>query len=126
MAGLPVGHQGEGHAADPSTREAAHAAPSAVQPPPSHAPEQAPPAAPATPSPAPHPAAAAAPLPVRYDVPFKAAKDQVLRTFEREYLQRLLDRTGGNVARAAREAGLDRKHLYSLLHKHLLLEVGSG
>ena len=31
----------------------------------------------------------------------------------------------GNVAKASREAGLDRKHLYSLLHKYHLVQGGS-
>ncbi len=60
-------------------------------------------------------------LPVAYSGPFKACKDDLVRAFEREYLTRLLGRTKGNIARAAREAGLDRKHLYSLLHKYGLV-----
>jgi len=63
-------------------------------------------------------------LPVRFEGPFKALKDELLRAFEREYLSRLLIRSRGNVSRAAREAGLDRKHLYSLLHKYGLLQPG--
>jgi DNA-binding NtrC family response regulator len=61
-------------------------------------------------------------LPVGYSGPFKACKEELVRAFEREYLTRLLGRTKGNIARAAREAELDRKHLYSLLHKHGLVQ----
>lgn len=53
--------------------------------------------------------------------PFKLHKELLLREFERAYFTRLLERCGGNVARSAREAGLDRKHLYSILHRHGLL-----
>ncbi len=59
-------------------------------------------------------------LSVSYEGSFKAGKESLLAAYEREYLRRLLERTGGNVARAAREADLDRKHLYALLKKHSL------
>jgi DNA-binding NtrC family response regulator len=61
-------------------------------------------------------------LPVEFTGPFKACKEELIRAFEREYLTRLLGRTKGNIARAAREAALDRKHLYSLLHKYGLVQ----
>ena len=64
-------------------------------------------------------------LPVEYSGPFKARKDGLVRAFEREYLTRLLRHTQGNIARAAREAELDRKHLYSLLYKYELVR-GDG
>jgi DNA-binding NtrC family response regulator len=57
-------------------------------------------------------------LPVRYELPFKDAKETLIAAFEKEYLTRLLARTERNIARAAREAGIDRKHLYTLLAKH--------
>ena len=57
-------------------------------------------------------------LPVSYGGSFKDAKDELVAAFEREYLGRLLKRCEGNVARAAREADVDRKHLYSLLKKY--------
>jgi DNA-binding NtrC family response regulator len=53
-----------------------------------------------------------------YHLPFKEAKERLLAAFEREYLERLLARSSGGIAGAAREAGIDRKHLYSLLEKH--------
>jgi DNA-binding NtrC family response regulator len=61
-------------------------------------------------------------LPVEFTGPFKSCKEELVRAFEREYLTRLLGRTKGNIARAAREAELDRKHLYSLLHKYGLVQ----
>ena len=65
-------------------------------------------------------------MPVKADEA-RAAGDEsavasCVRAFEREYLTRLLGRTKGNIARAAREAELDRKHLYSLLHKYGLVQ----
>jgi transcriptional regulator with PAS, ATPase and Fis domain len=61
-------------------------------------------------------------LPASYGGPFKECKEGLVRQFEREYLTRLLARSKGNVAKAAREAELDRKHLYSLLHKYGLVQ----
>lgn len=60
-------------------------------------------------------------LRIPLDGPFKVRKDTLLREFERAYFARLLERCEGNVARSAREAGLDRKHLYSILYRHGLL-----
>ncbi len=59
-----------------------------------------------------------------YDLPFKEAKEQLLDVFERKYLERLLLRSEGGVSGAAREAGIDRKYLYSLLDKHGLERPG--
>jgi len=61
-------------------------------------------------------------VPVSYQGSFKECKDGLIRNFEREYLTRLLQKSKGNVAKAAREADLDRKHLYSLLHKYHLVQ----
>jgi DNA-binding NtrC family response regulator len=49
---------------------------------------------------------------------YKDARDRLLRQFERSYLQQLLERTKGNVSRAAREAHMDRSHLIDLLARH--------
>src|SRR6516164_9365692 len=49
-------------------------------------------------------------LPASYGGPFKECKEDLVRQFKREYLTRLLARSKGNVAKAAREAELDRKH----------------
>ncbi|MBW1807367.1 MAG: sigma-54-dependent Fis family transcriptional regulator, partial [Deltaproteobacteria bacterium] len=51
-------------------------------------------------------------------LPFKQAKSQIVDAFEQAYLSDLIQRFGGNVSKAAREAGLDRHHLKDLLDKH--------
>jgi DNA-binding NtrC family response regulator len=52
------------------------------------------------------------------DDAFHRAKDQIVANFEREYLIRLVARSGGNMSRAARLAGIDRTTLYRLFEKH--------
>ena len=44
----------------------------------------------------------------RYDMPLREAREQ----FERHYLKDVLDRAGGQVAEAARRAGIHRRHFY--------------
>ncbi len=53
--------------------------------------------------------------------PFKEVKEELIDTFECEYLKKLLDKSNGRIAPAAREAGLNRKYFYDLLRKHGLL-----
>jgi DNA-binding NtrC family response regulator len=50
--------------------------------------------------------------------PFHAAKGRFVSEFERVYVRRLVASTGGNLARAARIANVDRATLYRLLEKH--------
>ncbi len=57
-------------------------------------------------------------LQVMKDVPFKEAKQKVVEVFERDYLLDLLRRNGYNLSKAAREAGIDRKHIRNLLKKY--------
>lgn len=59
-------------------------------------------------------------LPVDSTRPFKEVKSELVDTFEQQYLAQLMDRADGNISRAAREAGIDRKHLERLLKKHSL------
>jgi len=46
--------------------------------------------------------------------------DEARRTFEREYLVRILKMTAGNVSQAARLAGRNRTEFYRLLERHAL------
>ncbi|MFH1131386.1 MAG: Fis family transcriptional regulator, partial [Pseudomonadota bacterium] len=57
-------------------------------------------------------------LAANYMKPFKEAKEALISRFEREYLKRLMARNMKKVAKAAREAKIDRKYLYMLLEKH--------
>ncbi|MBI5516530.1 MAG: sigma 54-interacting transcriptional regulator [Deltaproteobacteria bacterium] len=50
--------------------------------------------------------------------PFKEAKRTLIDEFEKDYLQRLLARTGGNLSRAAALAGIERHYLRDLFRKH--------
>lgn len=63
---------------------------------------------------------------VDVDKPFKEAKQAVVESFEKEYLQELLEKFKGNVSKAAREAKIDRKHLRNLLIKYGLLAASAG
>ena len=49
---------------------------------------------------------------------FRLAREHALASFEREYLQHLMQRTGGNVTHAAQLAGKERRALGKLLKKH--------
>ncbi|HJL15356.1 MAG TPA: sigma 54-interacting transcriptional regulator [Sandaracinaceae bacterium LLY-WYZ-13_1] len=50
--------------------------------------------------------------------PFKQARKEAIGAFERFYLEHLLEAAGGNVSQAARDAGLDRSYLFSLLRRN--------
>lgn len=51
-------------------------------------------------------------------LPFKEAKEQLLHTFEKQYIEGLLARHDGNISRASVEADLDRNYLSRLAKKH--------
>jgi DNA-binding NtrC family response regulator len=55
-----------------------------------------------------------------FDQSFKDFRDKWMDYGEREYLLRLLERHGRNVAMAASEAGVDRTYIYRLMRKHAL------
>jgi DNA-binding NtrC family response regulator len=61
--------------------------------------------------------AANAPAPPLLDA-YHQAKEQVLTSFEREYVVRLVARASGNMSRAARLANVDRTTLYRLLERN--------
>jgi DNA-binding NtrC family response regulator len=50
----------------------------------------------------------------------KEAKERWVNQLESAYVADVLKREGGNVSQAARKAGIDRKTLHRLLHKHSL------
>jgi transcriptional regulator with PAS, ATPase and Fis domain len=52
------------------------------------------------------------------DMPFKLAKNQLVGHFEKDYIEKLLERNGGNISRAAREAQIERAYLQRLVRKH--------
>ena len=58
--------------------------------------------------------------------PFHEVKERVIGDFEREYLTRLIARSGGNMSKAARQASIDRTTLYRLIEKHGLQRDDSG
>jgi DNA-binding NtrC family response regulator len=59
-----------------------------------------------------------------FDGGLKQARAREIESFERRYLGWLLDRTRGNIAAAAREAGTERRNLGRIL-KRLGLEAGA-
>ena len=48
-------------------------------------------------------------------LPYHEAKDAWVERFDRTYVEEILRRSGGNVSRAARDAGVDRRHLQRLM-----------
>ena len=60
-------------------------------------------------------------LAIRTDLPFSDAKALILSNFELRYLRDIMARCDNNISAASRAAGLDRKHLKTLLRRHDLL-----
>ncbi len=48
----------------------------------------------------------------------KEAKEKLIEQFERDYLVGLLERHDMNISQVAREAGIDRRHVYRLMKKY--------
>ena len=48
----------------------------------------------------------------------KDAKERIVALFEKEYLVKLLERHNQNISRVARDAGIDRRHVYRLMKKY--------
>jgi DNA-binding NtrC family response regulator len=60
----------------------------------------------------------AEPLPIGLaDLPYRDAKQKALADFDVAYFRALLERTGGNVSEAARQAGLDRSNFRRAVRK---------
>jgi transcriptional regulator with GAF, ATPase, and Fis domain len=57
-------------------------------------------------------------------LPFREQKERWSDEFERRYLKWLLQRTDGNISKAARDADMDRKYLHKLLKKHGIVTTG--
>jgi transcriptional regulator with GAF, ATPase, and Fis domain len=51
-------------------------------------------------------------------VPYHEAKDAWVERFERAYVSAALDKAGGNVSQAARDAEVDRRHLQRLMARY--------
>jgi two-component system, NtrC family, response regulator GlrR len=56
--------------------------------------------------------------------PFPQARDRALADFERAYVAAILQRAGGDVAAAARAAGVSRVYLYRLMKRHAIRADG--
>ena len=54
------------------------------------------------------------------DQQFHDAKAEAVSSFEKEYLRSLLEKNGGNISQAARQAGIDRKTIHRMLAKYEL------
>ncbi len=57
------------------------------------------------------------PLGLLFDLPYPEAKKRLTSLFDESYSERLLKRCGGNVAEAARQAGLDRSNFRRLARR---------
>ncbi|MEJ5349281.1 MAG: sigma-54 dependent transcriptional regulator [Desulfosoma sp.] len=51
------------------------------------------------------------------NLPYKLAKEEILRRFHKRYLEKLLARTGGNVTQAAKQCGLERQALQQVMRR---------
>ncbi len=56
--------------------------------------------------------------PINMSLSFHESKERIIDAFERQYLEDLLERCDGNLSRAAREAGVDRKTVARMLKRH--------
>jgi DNA-binding NtrC family response regulator len=58
------------------------------------------------------------PAAVFQDLPYKAAKEMLLKDFNHGYISHLLEANGGNVTRAARQCGLERQALQQIMRRY--------
>jgi DNA-binding NtrC family response regulator len=52
------------------------------------------------------------------DRPFKEAKERLVDSFTKDYLEALLQKCGGNISKMAREAGIARNYVHRLVSKY--------
>ena len=52
------------------------------------------------------------------ELSFRQAKQRIVDAFEHRYISRLLERSEGNVRKAARDARMDRSYLMELIRRH--------
>jgi DNA-binding NtrC family response regulator len=57
-------------------------------------------------------------------MPLTAAKNELVARFEQSYVTKLLERTKGNVAEAARISGVNRATLFRMIRRYGLREEG--
>jgi len=50
-----------------------------------------------------------------FNLPFKEAKEMVIKAFHQRYIQAILQQNRGNISRAAEQAGLQRQYLHRLM-----------
>ena len=51
------------------------------------------------------------------EMPFKDAKDHMIQGFHHHYIQALLEKSNGNISRAAEMAGIQRQYLHRLMRE---------
>ncbi|MBC2715911.1 MAG: sigma-54-dependent Fis family transcriptional regulator [Desulfobacteraceae bacterium] len=49
------------------------------------------------------------------DLPFREAKEKMIQLFHVQYIQSVLENSGGNISRAAEQAGIQRQYLHRLM-----------
>jgi len=50
-----------------------------------------------------------------FQLPFKEAKEEVIKAFHRQYIQAILQQSNGNISKAADKAGLQRQYLHRII-----------
>lgn len=55
---------------------------------------------------------------VKTDIPLRQAKQELVESFEKEYVIQMLRNHGGNVTRAAKSSGVDRRTFHRLLSRY--------
>jgi transcriptional regulator of acetoin/glycerol metabolism len=75
---------------------------------------------------APRPSAGAGVPAVNLDVSYSQARADLLRDFDRAYLDELMRATDGNLSAAARRSGIDRSNLRRMLRQLGLVAPGGS